>query len=174
MPRWKLKSIERAIYVPRIRCFRKITRQKSKPKPYPKFLKIDQWECFIQIAHCRRGLECKQREHDFDWKLVNRNTKRAFMKNLAWKSQKCLYSSQTRKKSSVQPLELVTCTRWEVKLLSEHILHGVYSAFDTLFPYYLLLNTGIEDMLRASHVITVLNTNTCSFGTHYHAHMHKW
>ena len=26
---------------------------------------------------------------------------------------------------------IVTCARWE---LAEHLLHGVYSAFDTLFP----------------------------------------
>ena len=34
--------------------------------------------------------------------------------------------------------ELVTCAGWEVKLLFEHILHGVYSALDTLFPSLLL------------------------------------
>ena len=31
-------------------------------------------------------------------------------------------------------LGLVTCARVQVTLLAENILHGVYSAFDTLFP----------------------------------------
>ena len=31
------------------------------------------------------------------------------------------------------------CARREVILLSEHLLHGPYRAFDTLFPYYILL-----------------------------------
>ena len=49
--------------------------------------------------------------------------------------EKCLYSSQSRKKkSSLQCFGLVTCTRRAVTLLSEHLLHGqsILSSLPTL------------------------------------------
>ncbi len=46
-------------------------------------------------------------------------------------------------------------------LLSEHILHGPYRAFDTLFSYYILLTVVIFS-IQKSHRVTAISNHTYS------------
>ena len=97
---------------------------------------IDQWERAIQIVNYGRGLECTQREHDSDWKCYQITIQNECSSRIY--HNKRLYSSQSGEISSVELLGLVTCTRQEVTLLSEDILHGVYSTLNTLLPSHIM------------------------------------